>query len=109
MQAFGECFNLKRQLQWYYRIKQLGKRATMTGDVLCNPEPRLILARLQVGSRGRTNRASIELREPHSLTRHPIHVRRFIERVAVTTNIGPSKIISQDQNDVGPLRSADPT
>jgi hypothetical protein len=73
----------------------------MSGNVLRDAEAGLVLARLQIGPRGRADRPCIELRESHPLAGQPVDVRRFVEAVAVTRQVRPAEIIGQDQDDVG--------
>ena len=75
----------------------------MTWDMLRDSKPRLILPGLQIGTRGGTDRPSIELRKPHAFARQPIDVWGLIERIAIATKVSPAEIISEDQYDVWPF------
>jgi hypothetical protein len=75
----------------------------MTGDMLRDSEPRLILSGLQIGTRGGTDWPSVELREPHALVCQPIDVWGLIERIAEATKVCPAEIISEDQYDIWPF------
>jgi hypothetical protein len=55
---------------------------------------------LQIAARGRAHRPGVELREPHALACEAVDVRRFVEGVAVAAEVGVTKIIREDEDEV---------
>jgi hypothetical protein len=102
LQPFGKRLDLQRQVRRDDRIDQFRKRPAMSRDVLRDPEPSLILPRLQIGPCRRTDRPGIELGETHSLASQPIDIRRLVERVPVAAQVRPAQIVGQNADDVGP-------
>jgi hypothetical protein len=68
----------------------------------------LILTGLQGATRWRADRSgSVEIGEPHAFGRQLVNVRRINEIIAVTTNILPTHIVNENQDDVGAVGSAE--
>mgnify|MGYP000946485816 CR=1 FL=1 len=103
-EAFGDGLDLQGQLQRHGRVAEFGEGALVAGDVLGDAEAGLVLPALEVAPRRRAHRPRVELSESHSLTRQAIQVWRFVEGVAVASDVGPAQIISEDQDHIGPFR-----
>jgi hypothetical protein len=68
-----------------------------------NPVPRRILPGHEGGSAwGADGAVDIELREQGSLRSQPIQIRRLDLPVAVATQVAPTEVICQNENDIGP-------
>src|SRR5690606_12017677 len=106
-QPLRKRVDLQRQLPRPDRINQFRKRSTVSRDVLRNAEPRLILSRLQIRTRRRTNRPGVELRISHPLPRQSVDVRSLVKRIFVTAQIGPAQVVREDDHKIRkPLRPA---
>jgi hypothetical protein len=103
-QTLGKRLDLERELQRHDWIAEARVGSAVAGDVLRNAEARLVLPALKIRSRGRANRARVEVREAQALAGEAIEVGRFVEGVAITTEIGPTKVVGQDEDQVGPFR-----
>ena len=80
----------------------------MPGDVCRDANASLILAGLQGAARWRADRSgSVEIGKPHSVGRQLVDVWRINEIIAVTTNILPTHIVDENQDDVGTVGSSE--
>lgn len=52
----------------------------------------------------RADRHGVRLSEPHALVRQPVQIRCFVQIRAVAGQVGPTQIVSQNEDDVGPLK-----
>ena len=73
----------------------------MTGDVLGDAKARLVLARLQIGTGGGTDGASVELGDAQALCGESIELRRLVEGIPIAAQICPAEVICQDEDDIG--------
>ncbi len=72
-----------------------------------DPVALLIAAGDEACTRGRTGDAvRVEVREPETLAREPVEVRRPDVRCAVAAKIGPTHVIRDDEHDVGLRRTS---
>ena len=74
-------------------------------QVVENTDPRRILAGQQSRPvRGADRSRGVGLGEPHAVSCQPIQVSCLVEPVAIAAQFSPSEIISQNKDDIGPIR-----
>ncbi len=78
-------------------------RRTFTDDVIQMPHPGLmwIESGQQAGTRGRTTRRVVKLREAHSLCRQRVKIGRR-NFAAITPDVRPAHVVDKNDDDVGP-------
>jgi hypothetical protein len=99
-ETFGEGLDLERQLQRHDRIGEARVGTPVAGDVLRDAKARLVLAALNIRARGRADGAGVELSEAQALLRETVEVRRLVEGVAVAPEVGPPKIVGENEDDI---------
>src|SRR5687768_13240817 len=77
----------------------------MAGNPVGDVQASRVFARHDGCPRGRADRAGrVAAGETHSASRKTVNVGRFVERAAVTAQIGPTHVIDEEENDVrGPI------
>ncbi len=100
MQDLGQgCKFLQRVFGLRTNLQSPGGKVTMNA-VLTWRQPGQVS-----GTGGGTNRVVRKgLSEAHSLLRHPIDVRCFEVRIAVTTKLPCALVVSENEDDVWPVR-----
>ena len=108
LQCFGHRDRIERQRHGGPGSNHTFKGSPMPGDMCRDANASLILAGLQGATCWRADgSSSVEIGEPHSFGRQLVDVRRINEIIAVTTNILPSHIVNENQDDVGTVGSAE--
>ena len=73
----------------------------VTGDPVVDADARGGLTRHQGGACRRANRGGVGAGETHPLRREMIQPRRLVEAVPVGRQIGPAKVVGEDEDEVG--------
>jgi hypothetical protein len=77
---------------------------SLAGDVVRDVEPRRVLASHEARTSWRADGAGgVGLRKLHSLAGEAVDVRSFVKKAPHAPEVGPSQVVDQDEDDVGPL------
>jgi len=92
-----------REVMARLRLEQAAARVLLERTLAPDrdPHPRRVTAGEQHRPRGRTDRHRVGLGEAKALAGKGVDPRRLVQIGAITTQVGPAEVISEDEDNVG--------